>query len=237
MNKWAIPLVLIIILVFGVLLFLNQGKAANVPQLPADANTFQPITPATNSQQGGQVQGAQANSQQAQQAAAQQQAAQQQAAEQQAALQATLTPAPQMKASYSAVISTTEGDITVTLRGDAAPRTVQNFINKANSGFYKNLTFHRVEDWVIQGGDPNGDGSGGGNMQTEINQLPFTAGSLGVARKNDIRVSNDSQFFITKTDASWLNEQYTNFGNVTDGMDVVQKMKIGDKILSITVEQ
>ena len=70
-------------------------------------------------------------------------------------------------------------------------------------------------------------------MPTEINNKPFVVGSLGVARGQDIKISNDSQFFITKTDASWLNNQYTNFGIVTEGMDVVNKIEIGDKILGI----
>src|SRR6185369_9087872 len=216
MNRWAAPLIVITILVFGVLLFMTQSKPKDSPTLPDDANTFKPISPPAQNQQG-QVQG-------------------QQTQAQQQVVQATLAPEQEVKASYSAVIKTTKGNISVILRGDAAPRTVKNFIIKADSGFYKNLSWHRVEDWVIQGGDPQGDGSGGGSMQTELNQLPFTAGSLGIARKNDIRVSNDAQFFITKKDASWLNEQYTNFGQVTAGMDVVQAITVGDKILSITVE-
>ncbi len=113
---------------------------------------------------------------------------------------------------------------------------MKNFICKANSIYYKNLAFHRVEDWVVQGGDPKGNGTGGGQMLTEINDKPFIVGSLGVARGSNPQISNDSQFFITKTDASWLNNQYTNFGEVTDGMDVVNKIAIGDKILSISVD-
>jgi cyclophilin family peptidyl-prolyl cis-trans isomerase len=67
--------------------------------------------------------------------------------------------------------------------------------------------------------------------------LPFKTGSLGIARGADIRVSNDSQFFITKSDATWLDQKYTNFGEVTSGMDVVNSMAVGDKILSITVKE
>lgn len=107
---------------------------------------------------------------------------------------------------------------------------------KAQSGFYNNLTFHRVEDWVIQGGDPKGNGTGGGDLPTELSEKPFVVGSVGVARGGDIKISNDSQFFITKTEAPWLNNQYTNFGIVTDGMNVVNTIKIGDRILGITVE-
>jgi len=136
----------------------------------------------------------------------------------------------------SAVISTSKGDIELELFQDKAPKAVENFATKAANGFYKNLTFHRVEDWVIQGGDPLGNGTGGGKMATELNQEPFVAGSLGVARGMDINISNDAQFFICTTDCRWLDGQYTNFGKVTKGMDVVKNIQIGDKILSITTK-
>lgn len=136
----------------------------------------------------------------------------------------------------TATIKTSKGDIEIQLYHEDAPKTVENFVKKAQSDYYKNLTFHRVEDWVIQGGDPLGNGTGGGSIPTELNKKPFGVGAVGVARAGDIKVSNDSQFFITKKDASWLNEQYTNFGQVTKGMDVVNKMEIGDKILSISVQ-
>lgn len=135
-----------------------------------------------------------------------------------------------------AIISTSKGDITVELFATEAAKTVDNFAQKAKSGFYKGLTFHRVEDWVVQGGDPRGDGTGGGQMLTELNNEPFVVGSLGVARGNNINISNDAQFFITKQDASWLDGQYTNFGKVISGMSVVNKLQIGDKILGITTE-
>ncbi len=141
------------------------------------------------------------------------------------------------KASISAVLKTSKGDITIDLYGADAPVTVLNFILKAQNKFYNNLTFHRVEDWVIQGGDPKGNGTGGNtNLPTEFNQLPFTAGAVGMARMNDPKVQNDSQFFITKNDASHLNGQYTNFGMVTDGLDVVNRIEIGDKITGIIVD-
>jgi peptidyl-prolyl cis-trans isomerase B (cyclophilin B) len=136
----------------------------------------------------------------------------------------------------TAIIETSKGNIELTLYPKDAPMTVANFVSKAKSGFYTNKIFHRVEDWVIQGGDPLGNGTGGGKMSTELNNKPFVIGSLGVARGQDINISNDAQFFITKTDASWLNGQYTNFGIVIKGMDVVNKMEIGDKILGITTQ-
>src|SRR5581483_3169925 len=104
-------------------------------------------------------------------------------------------PADQIPTETQAIIKTTQGDITLELFPKDAPRTVKNFVEKAKSGYYKNLTFHRVEDWVIQGGDPKGDGTGGGNMPTELNDKSFKTGALGVARGQDIAVSNDSQFF------------------------------------------
>lgn len=136
----------------------------------------------------------------------------------------------------TAVIQTERGNITITLYPKDAPNTVANFIQKAKSGFYNNLVFHRVEDWVVQGGDPLGNGTGGGNMPVEFNSKPFIIGSLGVASRGDGKVQNDAQFFITKKDSQFLNSQYTNFGIVTKGMDVVNKIKIGDKILEINVQ-
>lgn len=151
---------------------------------------------------------------------------------------ATPTPSSSISASQSktATITTSKGVIKISFYGADAPNTVANFVNKAANGFYNNLTFHRVEDWVVQGGDPQGNGMGGGNMPTEINDKPFIVGSVGVARQGDIKVSNDAQFFIVKTDAPYLNKQYTNFGIVTEGMNVVNTIVIGDKILGITVE-
>ena len=150
------------------------------------------------------------------------------------------TPTPltfdQSIATYSATIKTAKGDITLSLFHDKAPKTVENFISKAKSGYYTNLTFHRVEDWVIQGGDPLGNGTGGGNIPVEFNNEPFVVGSLGQASRGDGQVQNDSQFFITKQPSDFLNGKYTNYGIVTQGMDVVNKIQIGDKILGITVQ-
>jgi len=154
------------------------------------------------------------------------------------------TPAPTASPSLSieipnateATITTSKGAITIEFYQDVAPNTVKNFITKAVTGYYNNLTFHRVEDWVVQGGDPQGTGTGGGDMPTELSDKPFARGSLGIARTPaDVRVSNDSQFFITKTASPHLNGQYTNFGIVREGMDVVDKLERGDTILSITL--
>ena len=146
---------------------------------------------------------------------------------------------------YWATIKTAKGDIVMELYPKVAPKTVQNFIDKANAKYFDGLKFHRAEDWVMQGGDPLSSdeskkaywGTGGGNIDTELSGRPFVVGALGVARGQDIKISNDSQFFIVKKDAQFLNNQYTLFGQVTAGMDVVQKIQIGDKILSIEIAQ
>jgi cyclophilin family peptidyl-prolyl cis-trans isomerase len=127
------------------------------------------------------------------------------------------------------------GSVVIQLFPDAAPQTVKNFEDKASKGFYNGLTFHRVEDWVVQGGDPRGTGTGGGQMPTELSERAFTVGAVGVARGPDIRVSNDSQFFICTKPADWLNKQYTNFGQVLSGMEAVQKIARGDKIKTVSV--
>ncbi len=136
-----------------------------------------------------------------------------------------------------ATITTSKGDVVVQLYADTAPGTVQNFLQKAKSEYYQGLTFHRVEDWVVQGGDPLGNGTGGGPLPTELSDVPFKEGSLGVARGGNIEISNDSQFFICTKDCSWLTGQYTNFGEVVSGMDIVKAIEIGDTIEAITYEE
>lgn len=133
------------------------------------------------------------------------------------------------------ILKTDKGEIKIKLYPKEAPKTVKNFLDKAQSDYYKGLAFHRVEDWVVQGGDPLGNGTGGGDIPTELSKLPFKLGSVGVARAGDIKVSNDSQFFICTKDCSFLNEQYTIFGEVVEGMEIVNQIQIGDKIESITL--
>jgi cyclophilin family peptidyl-prolyl cis-trans isomerase len=138
------------------------------------------------------------------------------------------------------------GTFTFTLRADRAPKTVANFARKSRAGDYDGTTFHRVvAGFVAQGGDPlskslpPGDarlGSGGGHQDTELSELPFDKGAVGIARGSDIKISNDSQFYVCLDAAPNLNGQYTNFGKVTDGMDIVLGIKIGDKIKTIKVE-
>lgn len=156
----------------------------------------------------------------------------------------TQTP-PSEESTNSATPSTSQtatielekgGIIKLQLLPNMAPKTVANFANKANAGFYDQLTFHRVEDWVVQGGDPKGNGTGGGDQPTELSSQPFKIGAVGIARGPNIEISNDAQFFIVKKDSDFLNSQYTNFGQVTEGLDVVNQIQIGDKIRRIRVQ-
>ena len=136
-------------------------------------------------------------------------------------------------------IKTSKGDITITLQNKKMPNTIVNFTKLANSSFYDGLTFHRVEDWVIQGGDPLGNGMGGSedNIKLETNpELRNVRGAIGMARSADPD-SATSQFYILKNDSSWLDGQYAIFGYVISGMDAVDKIEIGDIIISIDVKE
>ena len=149
----------------------------------------------------------------------------------------TSTPGGAAKAATKATVELAKGgSFTIALRADKAPQTVERFAGKARSGFYNNLLFHRVEDWVVQGGDPLGTGTGGEKVPSEYNDLTFALGAVGIARGPDPAINNGSQWFVVKKESSFLDKQYTNFGQVTSGMDVVNGVKIGDKIKSITVE-
>ncbi len=128
------------------------------------------------------------------------------------------------------------GSFTIALRPDKAPQTVARFASKARSGFYNGLKFHRVEDWVVQGGDPLGTGGGGERVPSEYNDLTFTLGAVGIARGTDPALNNDSQWFVVKKDSTFLDKQYTNFGMVTSGMDAVQKIAKDDKIKTIQIK-
>jgi peptidyl-prolyl cis-trans isomerase B (cyclophilin B) len=137
------------------------------------------------------------------------------------------------------VIETPKGTIVCSLAMDASSgvqNTIEHFEKQVNTGAFDGRKFHRVEGWVIQGGDPTGTGSGGGKINAEYNNLPFNPGALGVARGPDRRLNSDCQFFIVKTDANFLNGDYTNFGQVIEGMDVVKKIAIGDKMTKVRIE-
>ena len=118
---------------------------------------------------------------------------------------------------------TNQGDIAVELYDDDAPKTVDNFVSLARKGFYDGVIFHRViPDFMIQGGDPTGTGSGGPGytFEDEFNEHPVARGALAMANAGPN--TNGSQFFIvTAESCPWLDGKHTVFGRVTDGMDVV----------------
>jgi HEAT repeat protein/cyclophilin family peptidyl-prolyl cis-trans isomerase len=128
-----------------------------------------------------------------------------------------------------AVITTRYGDIEIELFGDDAPTFVYNFIDLANRGGYNGVTFHRVEpNFVVQGGDPRGDGWGdcGQTVPSQFNQYRYDTGYIGVP--HDGKDSGGCQLFITHRPAHHLDGRYTIFGRVTAGMDVVEKIDRGD---------
>jgi len=142
-----------------------------------------------------------------------------------------------------AVIKTPKGEIRIEFYHSETPLTVKNFISLSQQGFYNNLTFHRVEPgFVVQGGDPKGDGTGGPGytVPAEINpNLKHAKGAVAMARLpdqiNPERASSGSQFYIALAALPALDGSYTVFGQVIQGMEVVEKIQIGDKIESIEI--
>ena len=130
---------------------------------------------------------------------------------------------------YTAEIKTTSGDMTVELYTETAPNTVNNFISLSQDGYYNNVIFHRViKDFMIQGGDPSGTGHGqmgkypGYEFEDELNNpIPYEKGILAMANRGPN--TNGSQFFIMHADYP-LPYQYTIFGKVTDGFDVIDNI-------------
>jgi peptidyl-prolyl cis-trans isomerase B (cyclophilin B) len=126
-----------------------------------------------------------------------------------------------------ATMSTNRGDIKLELFDDDAPKTVQNFRDLAGKGFYDGLIFHRViKDFMIQGGCPQGTGTGGPGytFEDEFNDHKVVRGALAMANAGPN--TNGSQFFIVTTDAApWLDGKHTVFGQVTDGMDIVDAIE------------
>jgi cyclophilin family peptidyl-prolyl cis-trans isomerase len=142
------------------------------------------------------------------------------------------------KKTYTATIVTAKGTIKLDLFPKEAPNHVNSFVFLAREGYFNGLTFHRVEHWVVQGGDPTGTGSGGPGytLKAEFNKVKHVAGTLAMARTSDPN-SAGSQFYIVKQDASWLDGQYTVFGLTISGMDVVQKLAQGDVMQTVTIEE
>jgi len=140
----------------------------------------------------------------------------------------------------TATIETNKGVIEVGMYGHIAPTTVYSFVNLASRGYFDGITYHRVvPGFVIQGGDPTGTGSGGPGYQfgLEVDRKlkHDAAGVLSMARTNNPN-SNGSQYFITLAPTPNLDMQYTVFGRVTKGLDVVMAITKGDRMAKVTIQ-
>jgi peptidylprolyl isomerase/peptidyl-prolyl cis-trans isomerase B (cyclophilin B) len=131
------------------------------------------------------------------------------------------------------------GEIRLEFFPEDAPKTVENFVTLANKGFYNGLNFHRVvPDFVVQGGCPKGNGTGGPgyNVKAEFNKQKHVRGTLAMARSQDPD-SAGSQFYICYGNTPHLDGQYTVFGKVVSGMELVDRIKQGDKMTSVTIAE
>ena len=140
--------------------------------------------------------------------------------------------------SYTAILHTNKGDITLRLDGTAAPLHVANFVKLARAGYYNGVTFHRVvSGFVAQAGDPTGTGSGGPGYRIDFEQSPLKhiKGAVGMARTSDPN-SAGSQFYITLEATPHLDSGYVVFGETAEGMDVVSSIKQGDVIQSVEIQ-
>jgi peptidylprolyl isomerase len=140
---------------------------------------------------------------------------------------------------YLAHLYTEKGHVIINLRPDLAPEHVNSFVFLANDKYYDGLTFHRVvPGFVAQTGDPTGSGSGGPgyNIPLEPSAAPFIRGVVGMARTADPN-SAGSQWFITLENADHLNNQYTVFGEVVQGMEFVDCIAQGDRIVELSITE
>jgi len=139
---------------------------------------------------------------------------------------------------YTATIETEKGDLVLELFASDVPLTVNNFVFLAREGFYDGTTFHRViADFMIQGGDPTGTGSGnpGYSFADEFTEHTHVAGALSMA--NSGSDTNGSQFFITHSPQPHLDGHHSVFGQLIEGMDVLKKIEQGDTVIRITIEE
>jgi cyclophilin family peptidyl-prolyl cis-trans isomerase len=135
-----------------------------------------------------------------------------------------------------ALVETDKGTFTIQLRPDVAPLNVLSFVRLARRGYFNGITWHRVvPNFVIQGGDPRGDGNGGPgySLRCEINQLAYERGAVGMALSG--KDTGGSQWFVTHSPQPHLDGGYTVFGNVTQGLETVDKIARGDKIRRIRI--
>ena len=156
----------------------------------------------------------------------------------------TAGAAPVSDPENTLVIQLATGRVVIQLLPDVAPKTVARIKELAREHFYDGIVFHRViPGFMAQTGDPTGTGTGGSdkpNLKAEFSKVPFERGTVGMARTNDPNSAN-SQFFICTAPATWLNGQYTVWGKVIEGMDLVDKLAQGeppahpDKMITVRV--
>ena len=144
------------------------------------------------------------------------------------------------KKNYTATLDTNKGTIELALYPEYAPKTVNNFVFLARENFYDGYTFHRViSNFMIQGGDPTGNGTGGPGYrfedETRLNPLTHETGVISMANAGPN--TNGSQFFITHSPQPHLNGKHTVFGKVTKGMDVVNLIRQGDVMNKVTITE
>ncbi len=135
-------------------------------------------------------------------------------------------------------ISTNKGEIVFTFFPGEAPMHAAAFMKLAEAGFYNGLTFHRVEPgFVVQGGDPDGNGTGGPGyrLKAEFNAHPHLRGTVAMARSSQPD-SAGSQFYICLDDARFLDNNYTVFGQMTEGFETLDALRVGDVMNAVTIE-
>jgi len=135
-------------------------------------------------------------------------------------------------------ITTPKGDMVFSFYSEEAPQHSAAFIKLADAGFYDGLAFHRVEPgFVIQGGDPKGDGTGGPgyNLKAEFSERPHVRGTVAMARASSPD-SAGSQFYVCLDDARFLDKQYTVFGQLTGGFETLDAIRRGDTMTKVVIE-
>jgi peptidyl-prolyl cis-trans isomerase B (cyclophilin B) len=141
---------------------------------------------------------------------------------------------------YRVKMETNRGVIDLQLSPQHAPKTVNNFVFLAGEGFYDGVTFHRViDDFVIQGGDPTGTGTGGPGyvFEDEVEENPLKHEKGVISMANAGPNTNGSQFFITHSSQPHLDGKHTVFGKVTQGQEVVDAIREGDRMVKVTVRE
>lgn len=141
---------------------------------------------------------------------------------------------------YHVKIETNKGNIELELNPEHAPKTVNNFVFLSQQGFYDGVTFHRViNDFMIQGGDPTGTGTGGPGykFEDELDGNPLVHDTGVISMANAGPNTNGSQFFITHSPQPHLNGNHTVFGKVVEGQDIVDTIEQGDSMVSVTVNE